>query len=451
MSSADSFPEPNLPRRFSVLLSVHRPPTMLPCAIETVLAQSLADFELLIIGDGAPEETLACARAYAARDARLKVLALPKGSFTGTAHRHTALAESRGRYVAHIGDDDLWFPNHLEEMEKLLSKTDFGHTINVLVACDGSLETLASDLGDPAARRRQLTAVTSLFAEAVTGYRIEAYRRLPEGWTEGRRPELGAYDYPDLSMWRKFLRQDEITCGTRMAITALVFASDIRKHMSLEERGRENRHWRNRLLNPVEREEIVQEAWRSLMRDYLRIDDDRRARLDVIDAMNAQFNTLETLSRNRLQRNSQIDFSARGNSFLYTGSGWSFPEAGFRWTDGKEASIRVQLGPLSNGRPNSSCLLRLRASAFGGRQRVVVLIDGKRANELTVEGAVRDYDIDVHFSNSTGGVDNEITFELPDAHSPASLGLSPEVRELGIAVASMTFLPSERSPGMGGS
>ena len=41
---------------------------MLPFAIESVLAQSVHEFELLIICDGAPPETIACARDYAGRD-----------------------------------------------------------------------------------------------------------------------------------------------------------------------------------------------------------------------------------------------------------------------------------------------------------------------------------------------------------------------------------------------
>ena len=42
----------------------------------------------------------------------------PKGDRHGEAHRHAALAEARGELVAHICDDDLWFPEHLAEPGK---------------------------------------------------------------------------------------------------------------------------------------------------------------------------------------------------------------------------------------------------------------------------------------------------------------------------------------------
>ena len=63
---------------FSVLLPITRPPVLLPFAIESVLEQSIADFELLVICDGAPPETVACGGAYAKSDAREGAL-LPKG------------------------------------------------------------------------------------------------------------------------------------------------------------------------------------------------------------------------------------------------------------------------------------------------------------------------------------------------------------------------------------
>jgi glycosyltransferase involved in cell wall biosynthesis len=415
---------------FTVLLQVYRPPAMLPCAIESVLAQTLSDFELFIVCDGAPEATMACARSYADRDPRVKIFPFPKGEHTGLAHRHTALMHAKGRYIAHIGDDDLWFPNHLEEMEKLLSEVDFGHTINVHVLPDGSLQTLASDLGNNAVRQRQLNAFWSQFAEAVTGYRLTAYRRIPEGWTRG--PQVG----PELYTWRKFLRQDDITCGTRMRVTALVFGSDPRKHMSLEERGQEVRVWQNRIRDASERAEIIEEAWRALMRYTLVQSDHNELMLKVVQSLQVQLNKVGELVGHRLQIGSSIDFSERGLSCLYATSGWSIQEPDQRWTEGKEAVIRVRLEPPLDRQKHDKSLMRLRALAFQGPQRVTVSVNGCRAGELAVNEDWQDYDVEV--PNCAGEM--EIKFQLQDAHSPSSVGVSEDTRELGIAVTSVTFL-----------
>ena len=93
------------------------------------------------------------------------------------------LGRAAGRYVAQIGDDDLWFPNHLSELEILLSNADFGNLLHVFVHPDGSVAILPSDIGLPELRQRMLAEKFNLFGPSVAGYRLEAYRRLPEGWS----------------------------------------------------------------------------------------------------------------------------------------------------------------------------------------------------------------------------------------------------------------------------
>lgn len=430
--------EPMEPR-FTVLLPVVRLPAMLPFAIETVLEQTLADFELFIITDGAPEATVACAQGYVESDPRVRLFTFPKGAHTGMEHRHTALASARGRFVAHIGDDDLWFPDHLEEMERLLSRVDFGHTINVHVLPDGALETLASDLADPQVRRRQIAATFSQFAEAVTGYRLEAYRRLPEGWTGVRIP------YPDLHVWRKFLTREDIGCGTAMAVTALVFASEDpgRENMSLEDRGEENRRWQMRLRSPEECKKIKEDAWRTLMRDFLNQQDDRLARHHVIVSLQEEIRTLKQLLE-RLHFDGLIDFSAVGNSEAFIVSGWSGQERDMRWTDGSAAALRVQLASSSETGTRDVSLIHLRARAFGKPQRVRVLVNGTTVDELTVGCGWNDYEMAMPPSTFRADTENEVKFLTPDAHAPISVGFSEDTRTLGIAVMSIAFRPAAK-------
>jgi glycosyltransferase involved in cell wall biosynthesis/regulator of replication initiation timing len=245
--------------RFTILLAVVRPPTLLPFAVESVLAQTVEEFELFVICDGAPVETIDCAREHARRDPRIKVLVFPKGERIGEAHLHNALLAASGRYVAHIEDDDLWFPAHLEEMEQLLRIADFGHLMHVWAKPNESIEMLPSNLARPEFRQRMLEEKFNRFGFSVCGYRLEAYRRLlPEGWAPGPKGL-----WPDLNMWRKFLRRDDMKFGTRMAVTALVLAGGFRAEMSLEERARESRKWLDRIFDEAERAKIIESAWRS--------------------------------------------------------------------------------------------------------------------------------------------------------------------------------------------
>jgi glycosyl transferase family 2 len=429
MSKARALSNP----RFTVLLPVIRRPVMLPTAIDSVLAQNLTDFELFVIGDGAPEETIACAQSYAARDPRVKVFSFPKGEGVGELHRHAALEQARGIYVAHISDDDFWFPNHLEEMEKLLQQVDFGNLIHVEARPDGSYEVLPSNVGRPTFRRRMLEQTFNALGDTVTGYRMTAYRALPVGWAPPPiRPN------PDLLMWRKFLGRDDLTFGTRMVVTALIFPTERRRHMSLEERAQEIRRYYEYSRDPRARAEITQAAWHAAIDDLWHRQDDRDARMDVIRSLQAQLERMQALASHRLEDGCQIDFSANGNSPLYTMSGWSEQEADRRWTNGKEAVIRVRLERWARGRPPNPQFIQLRAIAFGTQQRVSVVVNGGSPVERTMDNDWRDYDIPIGPGNPA---EYEVKFVLPDAHSPKSSGLSQDTRELGIGLSSLAFLP----------
>jgi glycosyltransferase involved in cell wall biosynthesis len=246
--------------RCTVLLPVIRPPVLLPNAIESVLAQTVKEFEIFVVGDGAPPETIECAREFARRDPRVTVFPFLKGQRQGEAHLHTALTNASGNFVAYLEDDDLWFPNHLEELEKLLLSVDFGHTIHVTGHPDGHVDSLPSSLGNPDFRRRFLDDLFNRFGYSFCGHRLKAYRRLPEGWAPS---PVGMYN--DLHMWRKFLRVNEFNFGTRMVITAIALPSSLREGMSLEERAREAAVWMSRIADEHERANIIEAAWRSVV------------------------------------------------------------------------------------------------------------------------------------------------------------------------------------------
>ena len=247
-------------RLFTVLLPITRPPLLLPFAIESVLEQSVTDFELLVICDGAPPETVSCAKAYAARDARVKVFPFPKGARHGEAYRDRVLAEASGCNIAQICDDDLWFPNHLQELMILLSTADFGNLLHVYVRPNHSIEILLGDLSRLEMRRRMIEESYNFFGLSFAGYRKAAYQQLPERWAPAP-PDI----WTDLFMWRKFLSLDNAKFATRAAITALHFATHEREHATLEERQNESREFLARIRNTVARNDIVEMAWHSLL------------------------------------------------------------------------------------------------------------------------------------------------------------------------------------------
>lgn len=220
---------------FSIMLPIVRPPALLPFAVESVLSQTVTNWELTIICDGAPEETIAAAESYAARDRRIRVRAFAKGERNGEHHRHLVLQETRAPYVAQIGDDDIWFPDHLRELELLLRDVEFGHLLQCEIQPDGSALFIVGDLALEATQARMLNEVWSCFGPTAAGYRLETYRRLPLGWSPAP-PELPS----DVFMWRKFLALPGIRLGTRFTIQSVKMGAVKRPDVSLDERREEN-------------------------------------------------------------------------------------------------------------------------------------------------------------------------------------------------------------------
>lgn len=206
---------------FTVILPVVRPPDFLPYAVRSVLAQTVSSLELWIVCDGAPTTTVREAEALARSDARVRVAAFSKGEGHGEEHRATVLRQARGSKVAHLGDDDLWFPDHLDVLSGLLDRVDFGNVLQVRVLPDGTLwAPTAGHLRDPWCRERMRRRRWNFFGPTEAGYRMSAYRSLPHGWRPA--PE-GVYS--DLHMWRQFLEQPDLRFGSTFAVTALKFGA----------------------------------------------------------------------------------------------------------------------------------------------------------------------------------------------------------------------------------
>src|SRR3954468_14130226 len=80
-------------------------------AIESVLAQSLTSWEMIVADDGSGPETAEYLRGLG--DPRIRVLWLTHSGNPSIA-RNAALRDARGTYVAFLDSDDLWEPDKLE-------------------------------------------------------------------------------------------------------------------------------------------------------------------------------------------------------------------------------------------------------------------------------------------------------------------------------------------------
>lgn len=85
---------------------------LLPEALESVLAQTHADWECLIVDDGSTDSTPAVAREYAARDTRFRYM--HQAHAGASAARNYGLRAAQGQFVQFLDADDLLPPRKLE-------------------------------------------------------------------------------------------------------------------------------------------------------------------------------------------------------------------------------------------------------------------------------------------------------------------------------------------------
>jgi glycosyltransferase involved in cell wall biosynthesis len=107
----------------SVILPTYNRLPYLRQAVESVLAQTCTDWELIIADDGSDEQTRAYLRSCESLP-RVIVMLLPRMGNPG-AVRNVALREAHGEFIAFLDSDDLWMPTKLElQLAVLRASTD---------------------------------------------------------------------------------------------------------------------------------------------------------------------------------------------------------------------------------------------------------------------------------------------------------------------------------------
>lgn len=82
-------------------------------AIGSVVDQSFADWELIIVDDCSTDDTYLIMEKFAQADARIKLLRL-EGNAGAAVARNAGIQQARGHYIAFLDSDDSWLPHKLE-------------------------------------------------------------------------------------------------------------------------------------------------------------------------------------------------------------------------------------------------------------------------------------------------------------------------------------------------
>lgn len=123
--------------QITVIIPTYNSSGSLKLTLESVLLQDFTDFEVWVIGDGCTDDSQQVVGTH--RDQRVHWRNLPGNSGSPCRPRNEGLRLAKGKYIAYLGHDDLWFPWHLSQLWGKIEKDgeEFVHSLGLIIGPDG--------------------------------------------------------------------------------------------------------------------------------------------------------------------------------------------------------------------------------------------------------------------------------------------------------------------------
>ena len=106
--------------RFSVIVPIYNVEKYLAECIDSVLAQTFTDFELILVDDGSPDSCGKICDEYAAKDSRITVIHKENGGLVSA--RKAGIKTAAGEYVVNLDSDDKITPEMLGRANEITEK-----------------------------------------------------------------------------------------------------------------------------------------------------------------------------------------------------------------------------------------------------------------------------------------------------------------------------------------
>ncbi len=126
--------------RFSVVIAVYNKEKYIAKTLESVLAQTYSDFEIIIVNDGSIDDSEAVIKSF--KDKRINYF--KQENQGASAGRNAALSKASANYIALLDADDYWFPHYLKEQNRLIEIYPEEFVFATAVAIETKSKTIKS-------------------------------------------------------------------------------------------------------------------------------------------------------------------------------------------------------------------------------------------------------------------------------------------------------------------
>ena len=162
----------------SIVIPTYNGEKFLTTTIESVIAQTLTDWELILVDDGSQDTTISIAQDYVSRDGRIRFLAQQTHNVAAARNAGVGAADPASEFIAFLDHDDCWVPEALETLLTLLRKHPEAAAAHGLARyIDDRGEACQGDTAEQWARERQGLVGGQLVAWPVewpTTFAVEA-------------------------------------------------------------------------------------------------------------------------------------------------------------------------------------------------------------------------------------------------------------------------------------
>ena len=105
----------------SIIVPIYNVEEFIADCLESILAQTFKDFEVICVDDGSTDKSGLVAESYAAKDSRITVIHQENKGLSGA--RNTGMDLARGQYLAFCDSDDYYHPDFLEKLFNIIEET----------------------------------------------------------------------------------------------------------------------------------------------------------------------------------------------------------------------------------------------------------------------------------------------------------------------------------------
>ena len=186
----------------SIITPVYNASRYITETIESVLAQTYPDWELLLSDDCSTDDSMAIANSYHQMDGRVKLLTSEEN--TGPAGcRNRAIQAARGKYIAFLDSDDLWIPDKLELQVEFMNRGGYDVSFSAYQKIDEQSKNIGGQIYVPFSVNYEELLNSNVIPCLTAMYDAE---RLGKFYME----DIGHEDY---LYWLKILKEGYVAHG----------------------------------------------------------------------------------------------------------------------------------------------------------------------------------------------------------------------------------------------